>query len=108
MRLIYAEAFLQPYNKCVNGFISALTDEDVIKDFTRYCLIADAIEETPAIMSWHDAKTDLPNPGQRYIVYAPGQRPISAGYTEFGWILPGLYPEPTHWMEMPPLPEEDC
>ena len=86
-------------------------DECKEQSHFRYGVLADIrgqLETMQVIMSWHDAKTDPPNPGQRCIVYAPGQRPISAGYTEFGWIFPGLYPEPTHWMEMPPLPEEDC
>ena len=60
---------------------------------------------------WISVKDKLPEPLSQCLVYSPrrnnARKIETATYTKLGWITATYFPEVTHWMPLPELPEED-
>ena len=57
---------------------------------------------------WHSVKEKLPEPPANCLCYSPeahkAGKMMTGTYTEWGWMFPGYFPEPTHWMALPGAP----
>lgn len=69
------------------------------------------VEDAPTVGGWIRVEDRLPDPPCYCLIYTPEKGygcdgVMAATYTDYGWMTPVYYPDPTHWRPMPEKPEE--
>lgn len=69
------------------------------------------IDDAPTVGGWISVKDRMPEPPAQCLVYSDkARRPRgmeTATYTNLGWMTAAYFPEITHWMPLPEMPEEE-
>ena len=69
-------------------------------------LIADhLIAHGVTVQEWISVDDRLPDPPDRAICLDEDGNMMLGTYTEWGWIFPCYFAEPTHWMPLPQPPK---
>lgn len=94
---------LRPF--CEKQVNMVITKEELIQALNLYR------EQKEKGSGWISVEDRLPDPPCYCLIYTPEKGygcdgVMAATYTDYGWMTPVYYPDPTHWRPMPEKPEE--
>lgn len=91
--------------KLVRLLNGVLTTEDV----TSSEQVADhLLAHNVTVQEWVPVNDRLPEPKEKEICLNRDGEMMIGTYTEWGWMFPCYFEEPTHWMPLPQLPKGEA
>ena len=72
-------------------------------DFSK--IAENLLENGVTVQEWISVDDRLPDPPDRAICLDEDGNMILGTYTEWGWLFPCYFAEPTHWMPLPQPPK---
>lgn len=88
----------------VNDVLMYLPWGEIQKD-TAERIVDRMLDHDVTVQEWISVKDRLPEPKENAICINRHRDMMIGTYTEWGWMFPCYFEEPTHWMPLPQPPK---